>query len=58
MIDDCLYVAVDGVFAFDYLDLLSATIREAFNDFLLCLEGVPDHPDEVWFVMFGFVLWA
>ena len=56
--DDCLYVTVGGVFAFDDLDPPSATICEVFNEFLLCVEVVSDRPDEVWFVVFGFMLWA
>ena len=58
MIDDCLHIAVRGVFAFDDLDLLSAMVCEFFNRFPLCDEGVPVRPDEVWLVMFGFMLWV
>ena len=58
MIDNCLYVAVGGLYAFDYLDLPSATICEVFNKFPLFIEGVSDRPDKVCFVMFGFMLWV
>ncbi len=58
MIDDCLYVAVGGVFAFDDLNLPLATVCEVFNEFALCVEGVSNRPDEVWFIVFGFMLWV
>ena len=53
-----LYAAVGGVSAFEDLDLPSATIREVCNEFPLCDESVPDRPDKVWFVVFGFMLWV
>jgi len=56
--DNCLYDAVGGVFAFDDLNLPLATICQVFNKSPLCVEGVPDRPDEVWFVLFGFMLWV
>ena len=58
MVDDYLYVAIGGVFAFDDLDLSLATICEVFNEFALCAEGAPNRPDDVRFVMFGLVLWV
>ena len=58
VVNDCLYVAVGGVFEFDYLDLPSATACEVFNDCPLCVEGVPDRLDEVWFVMFRLMVWS
>ncbi len=57
MVNYCLYVVIGGVFAFDYLILSLATICEVFNEFALCVEGVPNRPDEVRFVMFGSMLW-
>ncbi len=56
MFDACLYVTVGGIFALYYLDLPSATIREVFDEFPLCVEGVSDRPDEVRFVVFSLVL--
>ncbi len=56
MVDDCLYVAIGGVFAFDDLDLSLAMICEVFNEFALRVKGVPNRPDEAWFVVFGFIL--
>ena len=58
MIDDYFYVTVGGVFPFDDLELLSATIHEVFNEFPLRVKGVPYRTDEVLFVMFGFKLWV
>ena len=58
MIHDCLYVAVGGLFAFDDLDMSSATTCEVFNEFPVCVEGVPGSRDEVWFVLFEFMLWV
>ena len=58
MIDDCLYVAVGGIFAFDYLNLSLSAIYEAFNYFALRVEGEANRPDEVWFVVFGSRLWV
>ncbi len=57
VVDNFLYVAIDVVFAFDDLDLYLATICEFFYKFALCVKGVPKHPDEVRFVMFGFMMW-
>ena len=56
MVDDCLYVAISGVIAFDYLDLSFATISEVFHEFALRVKGVPNCADEVWFVVFGFIM--
>ena len=53
MADNCLYVVVGGVFAFNDSDLSLASICEVFNEFPMCVEGVPDRPDEVRCVMFG-----
>ena len=58
MVDTRLYVAIGGEFAFDDLDLPLATICEVFNDIPLCVKDVPDRPDKVRFVMFGFMLWV
>jgi hypothetical protein len=58
VVNYCLYVAVGGVFAFVDLDLPSATVCEVFNECPLCVEGVLDRLDEVWFVMFGFMMWS
>ena len=58
MDDDCFYVAISGVFAFDDLDLSLAMIWEVFNEFALRVKGVPNVPGEVWFVVFGFILWV
>ncbi len=58
MVDDCLYDVIDGVFASDYLNLSLATIFEVFNEFALRVKGIPNRPDEVWFVVFGFILWV
>ncbi len=58
VVDTCLYVAVGGVFAFDDLDLSLATICEVFDEVALRVEGVPICPDEVRFVVFGFMLWV
>ena len=58
MVDNCLYVVIGGVFAFDDLDLSLATICEVFNELALCVKGVPNRPNEVRFVMFGFILWV
>jgi hypothetical protein len=57
VVDNCLYVAIGGVFAFDDFNLPLATISEVFNKFALCVESVPNRPDEDRFVMFGFMLW-
>ena len=56
MVDNCLDVAVGGGFAFKELNLLMASICEAFNLFALCVEGVTNRPDEVRFEVFGFML--
>ena len=56
MIDDCLYVAVGGVFTFDDLNLSLSGICEVFNEFALLIEGEANRPDEVWFVVFGSIL--
>ena len=54
MVDDCLYVAVGGVFAFNDLNLpLAITVCEVFNLFALCVEGLSNRMDEVRFVVFG-----
>ena len=55
MVDNCLYVAVGGVFAFNDLNLPLATVCEFFNQFALCVEGVSNRPDEVRFLVFGFM---
>ena len=57
MVDHYFHVAVGGLFAFDDLNFALATICEVFNEFSLCVEGAPDRPDEVWFVVLGFMLW-
>jgi len=56
VIDKCFYIAVGGIFVFDDLDLPLTTICEVFNEFSLCVEGEPDRPDQVRFVVFGFML--
>ena len=53
-----MYVAVGGVFVLDDLYLPLATICEIFNESPLYVEDVPDRPDEVRFVMSGFMLWV
>ena len=58
MVDDCLYAAIGGVFAFDDLDLTLATVCEVFNELALCVKAVPNRPDEVRFVMFGLIVWV
>ena len=58
VIDTCLYAAIGRVFAFDDLDLSLATICEFFNELALCVKGVSNRPDEIRFVMFGFILWV
>ena len=58
VIDNCLYVAVGGGFEFDDLDMPLATICEILNEFSLSVKGIPDRPDEVQFMMFGFMLWV
>jgi len=58
VVDNFLYVAVGGAFAFDDSDMALATMCEVFNEFPLCVEGVPDRPDEFRFVIFGFMLWV
>ena len=57
VIDDFVCAAVSGVFAFDDLNLPSAAICEVLNEFPLCVVGVPVCPDEVWFMVFRFMLW-
>ena len=44
------------MFAFDDLDLSLAAICEVFNELALRIKGVHNCPDEVWFVVFGFIL--
>ena len=56
VVSDCLYVAIGGVFPFDDLDMSLATICEVVDKFDLCVKGVPNRSDEVWFVIFGFML--
>ena len=56
MVNDCSYVAISGVFAFDDLNLSLAMLWEVFNEFALRVKGVPNLLDEVWFVVFGFIL--
>ena len=51
MIDDCLYVAVGEVLAFNYLDVSLAAICELFDEFPLCFEVVSGSLDEVRLVM-------
>ena len=51
-----MYVAVGGVFAFDYLNLSLSAVCEVFYQFALRVEGEANRPDEVWFVVFWFVL--
>ncbi len=58
MFDDCLYVAVGGVFAFNDLYLSSATVYRVFNQFTLCVENESNRPNEVQLVLFGFMLWV
>ena len=58
MVDNCLYVAIGGVFALNDLDLSLATICGVFNEFGLRVKDVLNRPDEVWSVVFGFILWA
>ena len=58
MVDDCLYVAIGGVFAFNDLDLSLATICEVFDEFALFVKGVSNSSDEVRFVVFGFMMWV
>ena len=58
MVNDCLYVAIGGVFAFYDLNLSSPAICEVFNSFSLLIEGEAHCPDEVWLVVFGSMLWV
>ncbi len=58
MVYNCLDVAIDGVFAFDDLYLSFATAGEVLNYFTLFVDFIPDCEDEVWFVVFGLVLWV
>ena len=55
VVDNCLNVAIGGVFAFDDLNVSLTTIDEVFNEFALCVKGVSNRPDEVRLVMFGFM---
>ena len=57
VVDNCVYGALGGVFTFDDFNLPLAPICEVFNEFSLCVEGVPDRSDGVWFVVFRFMLW-
>ena len=52
MVDDCLYVAVGGVFSFNDLNLPLATVCRVFDNFALCVEGVSNRPNEARFVVF------
>ncbi len=56
MIDNCLDIAIGGVFAFDDLNLSFSTVCKVFNWFALCVEGISNLPDEVRLVVFGFML--
>jgi hypothetical protein len=56
MVDDCLYIVISGVFAFEDLDLSLAAICEVLNEFALRVKGEPNRPDEVWFVVLGYRL--
>ena len=53
---NCLYVAVGGVFAFDDLNLSMSAVCEVFNWFVLRVKGEANRPDEVWLVVFEFML--
>ncbi len=57
MINDCLYVAVSGVFAFNDFNLPLAIVCVVFNEFALGVEGASNRLDEVCFMVFGFMLW-
>ena len=56
MVDDCLYVAVGGVSAFDDSNLSLFVVCGVFKWFALRVEGVSNRPDDVRFVVFGFML--
>ena len=58
MINDCLYVAVSGVFAFNDFNLPLAIVCVVFNEFALGVEGSSNRLDEVCFMVFGFMLWV
>ena len=58
MVDDCLHAAICRVFAFDDLNLSLSAVCEIFDLFALRVEGEANRPDEVWFVVFGFMLWV
>ncbi len=58
VVENYLYVAINGVFAFNVLNLSLATICEVFYEFALCVEGETHRSYEVWFVVFGFMLWV
>jgi len=51
-----MYIAVGGLFAFDDLNLYSSAICELFKQFALRVEGESDRPNEIWLVVFGFML--
>jgi len=51
VVDDCMYVVINGAFVFGYLTLSLAMLCEIFNDLTLCVEGVYDRPDKFRFVM-------
>ena len=56
MVEDFLYVSVDGVFPCNDLDLSLAQIREVFNHFPLCVESISDRTDQVHSVVSGFMM--
>jgi hypothetical protein len=58
VVNNCLYVAIGGVFAFDDLNLSLATTCEVFDEFDLSVEGVPSRSDKVRFMVFGFMAWV
>ena len=56
MVDYCLYVAFGGIFALDDLNSSLSATCEVFKYLALRVEGVSNRPDEVRFVVFGFML--
>ena len=56
VIDNCLDVAIGGLFAFYNLNLSLSTVCEVFNSFALCVESVSNRADGIRFVVLGFVL--
>jgi hypothetical protein len=57
VVDDFLYVAICGLFALYILDLPPSSVCEVCDEVSLCACSVADGSDEVWSVVFWFMLW-